>query len=99
MGSKTTISSLPKVGWQELRSRPEYRGRWVALDKVRYDAVTAQPVDGEVVDTDDDLASLCSRMRSADRTSCAIVHCDDQPSIRMAARPSAAPARLPRLQH
>lgn len=29
------------------------------------------------MDVDDDLGELCTRMREADRTSCAIVHCED----------------------
>jgi hypothetical protein len=66
------------MAWRELCGLDEYRGRWVALDNVRYDPVTSQPIEGEVVDADDDLADLCARMRSSDRTACAIIHCEDE---------------------
>jgi len=36
--------------WPELQRSHEFRGRWVALDNCRYDAKTAQPVEGSVVD-------------------------------------------------
>ena len=65
------------MAWRELCQSDEYRGRWVALDNVRYDPVTQQPIEGEVVDADEDLADLCARMRSTDRTACAILHCED----------------------
>ena len=68
------------MAWGELCRSDEFRGRWVALDNVRYDPVTSQPIEGEVVDADEDLADLCARMRSTDRTACAILHCDDEPS-------------------
>ena len=63
--------------WRELCRSDEYRGRWVALDNVRYDPSTSQPIDGDVVDADEDLADLCARMRSSDRTACAILHCEE----------------------
>jgi len=48
----------------------------VALDNCRYDEKTAQPVEGSVVDADEDLAELCNRIRSVDGRHCAIVFCD-----------------------
>jgi hypothetical protein len=66
-----------RMAWRELCQTDEYRGRWVALDNVRYDPVTSQPIEGEVVDADEDLADLCARMRSSDRTACAILYCED----------------------
>jgi hypothetical protein len=77
MGSRSGRTA--RVAWRELCRSEEFRGRWVALDGVRYDPVTSQPIEGEVVDVDDDLADLCARMRSTDRTACAILHCDDAP--------------------
>ncbi len=71
-----------RVAWRELCRSDEYRGCWVALDNVRYDPATAQPVEGEVVDADEDLADLCARMRSTDRTACAILHCEDDETYR-----------------
>jgi hypothetical protein len=61
--------------WPELQRSDEFRGLWVALDNCRYDARTAQPVEGSVVDSDEDLAELCSRIRSEDGRHCAIVFC------------------------
>ncbi|MBI4699800.1 MAG: hypothetical protein HY744_01315 [Deltaproteobacteria bacterium] len=56
--------------WSELRGQREYRGRWVALRP------SSEPADGEVVDADEDLAALCSRIRAAEQTSCSIVFCE-----------------------
>ena len=64
--------------WSEMVRSERYRGRWVALDGVRYDPVTAQPVEADVVDVDEDLADLCARMRESDRTSCKILFCEDE---------------------
>jgi hypothetical protein len=46
-----------------------------------------------VVDADEDLADLCARMRAADRTACAILHCDEEEVFRpvMPRRPSPHP--------
>ncbi len=72
--------------WSELTSHPDYRGRWVALDEVRYHGGQSQPAEGVVVDVDEDLASLCARVQSAERPSCSIVYCDEGGSgIRRAA--------------
>jgi len=63
--------------WSEICKSDQYSGRWIALDNVRFDPVTYQPLEADVVDVDDDIADLCSRMRAADRTSCAIMHCHE----------------------
>jgi hypothetical protein len=82
--------------WREICRSDEYRGRWVALDNVRYDPMSSQPLEAEVVDADEDLADLCARMRAADRTACAILHCEEDevfrpmPTWRPSAPPSAA---------
>jgi hypothetical protein len=55
----------------------EYRGRWVALDNCRYDAKTAQPVEGTIIDADEDLVELCTRIRQSENKHCAILFCDD----------------------
>lgn len=62
--------------WPEICQSIEYRGLWIALDRCRYDETTLQPIEGEVVDADEDLASLCSRMRDAGKCSCSIRFCD-----------------------
>jgi hypothetical protein len=87
------------MSWSSICQADQYRGRWVALDHVRYDQMTSVPLEAEVVDTDEDLAELCARMRESDRTSCAILFCDDEalgaPSVR---RPSSSPPP-PRVHH
>ena len=72
MGSRLT--------WPQIKQSDEYRGLWVALDACRYDARTAQPLEGEVVDADEDLVALCSRMQAGDNRHCAILFCEgDEP--------------------
>ncbi len=80
MGSRLT--------WPQIRESTAFRGRWVALDDCRYDARTAQPVEGSVVDSDEDLVELCSRMQRSDMQHCAILFCDEE------APPSSRPQRL-----
>jgi len=79
--------------WVEMCRSDEYRGRWVALDNIQYEPGTSQPQEADVVDSDEDLGELCSRMRAADCTACAILFCEDDsvlsmPSIRRAPAPS-----------
>jgi hypothetical protein len=66
--------------WSDICRSEQYRGLWIALDNVRYDPATSLPLEAEVVDADEDIADLCARIRAADRTSCAIVHCDPDPA-------------------
>jgi hypothetical protein len=61
-----------RLRWCEICRRSEYRGRWVALDHCRYDD-EGKAAEGSVVDADDDLVELCSRMRESDRKNCAIL--------------------------
>jgi hypothetical protein len=69
MGSRLT--------WPQICRSDEFRGRWVALDECKYDARTAQPVEGSVVDADEDLAALCNRMQQSDNRHCAILFCEE----------------------
>jgi hypothetical protein len=69
-------ATAARFTWPQLQRSEEFRGLWVALDNCRYDAKTAQPVEGSVVDADEDLAELCSRIRSEDSRHCAIVFCE-----------------------
>jgi len=62
--------------WPERCRSEEYRGRWVALDNIQYEPSSTQPHEADVVDSDEDLGELCSRMREADRTACAILFCN-----------------------
>jgi hypothetical protein len=64
--------------WPQLQQSDEYRGRWVALDECTYDARTAQPVEGSVVDADEDLAELCTRIQQGENRHCAILFCDGE---------------------
>lgn len=64
--------------WTDMCQCHQFQGRWVALDNVRYDPVTSHPIEADIVDADEDLADLCGRMRESDRTSCAILFCDDE---------------------
>ena len=66
-----------RMSWPQIRQNDAYRGRWVALDNCRYDVRTAQPVEGSVVDCDDDLVELCTRIRQSDNKHCAILFCED----------------------
>lgn len=61
--------------WPEMCRSEEYRGRWVALDNIQYEPSSTQPHEADVVDSDEDLCELCSRMRATDRTACAILFC------------------------
>ena len=67
-----------RILWADLCREGEYLGQWVALESVRYDS--GVPVEGAVVDWDENLATLCARIQSADHVACAILFCDDKAS-------------------
>ena len=69
MGSRLT--------WAEIRQSDEFKGRWVALDNCTYDPRTAQPLEGSLVDADEDLVELCKRMQRDENRHCAILFCDE----------------------
>lgn len=69
---------ITRMTWPELCRSEQFKGLWVALDNCRYDNSTLQPIEGDVVDADEELAELCGRMREAGRGSCAILYCDDE---------------------
>ena len=71
--------------WSELCESDEYRGRWVALDGCRYDEATARPIEGTVIDFDDDVVELCNRVRDAEVRDCAILFIDGTRASFMAA--------------
>jgi hypothetical protein len=87
-----------QLTWRQICRSSEFRGRWVALDACTYDPKTSQPLEGAVVDSDEDLVALCSRMQASDSKHCAILYCDERspqhdvqpPSVRSA---SSAPPR------
>jgi hypothetical protein len=70
MGSRLT--------WPQICRSEEFRGRWVALDDCKYNPRTAQPAEGVVVDADEDLVALCSRMQASDSKHCAIHFCEER---------------------
>jgi hypothetical protein len=90
-----------RVTWPQICRSDEFRGRWVALDRCKYDPRTAQPTEGTVVDADEDLVALCSRMQASDSKHCAILFCDDRmladdappPSARTSSPPPPTPPR------
>jgi hypothetical protein len=89
MGSRLT--------WPQICRSEEFRGRWVALDDCKYDPRTAQPTEGTVVDADEDLVVLCSRMQASDSKHCAILFCNERvgrdEAAPVTARFGAAPPR------
>jgi hypothetical protein len=92
MGSRLT--------WPQICRSDEFRGRWVALDRCKYDPRTAQPTEGTVVDADEDLVALCARMQASDSKHCAILFCDERVMVEdadpaSARRPSVAPPPPP----
>lgn len=97
MGRKMSIGA--RMTWSEVCLSDRFRGRWVALDNVRYAAGSTSPVEAEVVDADEDLAELCSRMRAADRTSCAILFCEEPMPPMSVRRPAASPRSPRRAMH
>jgi hypothetical protein len=70
-----------QMSWTQAAQSGEFRGQWVALDNCRYDRVSNQPVEGDVVDSDEDLAELCSRLQRSSRSKCTILFCDDDTII------------------
>ncbi len=74
MGKQKRFSAFHAF-WNELCSTADFSGRWVALDNVRYQNGSDEPVEADVVDVDDDLTELVNRMRSSDRTSCCVLQC------------------------
>jgi hypothetical protein len=81
-----------RVTWPQICRSAEFKGLWVALDNCRYDQSSMQPVEGDVVDADEDLADLCGRLREGQRSSCAILFCDGDVIVEQ--RASIAPAPL-----
>jgi hypothetical protein len=70
--------------WSQLCESDEFRGRWVALDGCRYDEATSKPIEGTVIDVDDDVVELCNRVRDAEMRDCAILFIDGGRSAMLA---------------
>ena len=71
--SEAPESSMERLTWNQICRRPECKGRWVALHDCRYDDDTGKATEGALVDVDDDLATLCSRVRDRWKN-CAILY-------------------------
>lgn len=69
--------SAARMTWTDICRTAQFRGRWVALCECHYDESTGKATEGAVVDVDDDLVELCSRIRASDRKNCAILFCDE----------------------
>jgi len=82
------------MSWLEMRRSVDFQGRWVALDNIQYEANSSQPHEADVVDSDEDLGELCTRMRESDRTACAILFCEDDSFSPPIIRRNAAPSRV-----
>ena len=67
-----------KLTWPQICTTQQFKGMWVALDNCRYNELTMKPVEGDVVDSDEELSALCSRMRESGQWSCAILFCDGE---------------------
>jgi hypothetical protein len=90
------MSSNAAMKWPQVSRTERFRGLWVALDNCRYDQITRQPTEGDVVDSDRDLADLCRRMRENGRSSCSVLFCSGDVFVEQAApRPAAPSATAP----
>jgi|GEM_PF-964852 len=80
MGSRWT--------WRQIREHEDFQGRWVALDDCRYDVKTARPIEGSVVDVDEDLVALCNRLQDSNNRHCAILFCEESSDDEVSVTPS-----------
>jgi hypothetical protein len=67
---------MGRLSWPQIQSDQTFRGRWVALcDCVLDDS--RRPLAGSVIDCDEDLVALCSRIRDGGGRRCTICYCDE----------------------
>jgi hypothetical protein len=66
------------MSWPEVRQSGEFAGRWVAVDNCKYDAKTAEPIEGTIIDADEDLVELCTRIKQGENKHCAILFCEGE---------------------
>jgi hypothetical protein len=76
---KDQSMTAQRLRWDDICRLDEFRGRWVALDECRYDEDTGRATEGAVVDVDEDLVTLCARIRESERTNCAILFAGEEP--------------------
>jgi hypothetical protein len=72
---------VQRMTWEQICDDQGLRGRWVAMDECSFDETTGRAMEGLVVDSDDDLAELCSRMRESKWKNCSIVFADASGSV------------------
>jgi hypothetical protein len=77
---------MERMSWDDICRHDDYRGRWVALDDCRYEEQSGRAVEGSVVDVDDDLVELCSRIQQSQYTNCAILFCGEDGAQELAGR-------------
>ena len=68
---------MQKMTWNQICEHDGLRGRWIAMNQCSFDEATGRATEGLVVDSDDDLAELCSRLRESEHKNCAILLADD----------------------
>jgi hypothetical protein len=71
---------MQRMTWDQICQSNELKGRWIAMDECQYDEATGRATEGLVVDSDDDLAELCARIRESERTNCSILFAGDEHS-------------------
>lgn len=67
---------MGRLSWPQIQSDQNLRGRWVALCDCVLDA-SRRPLAGSVIDADEDLVALCSRIRDGGGKRCTICFCDE----------------------
>ena len=67
---------MQRMTWEQICTNAALRGRWIAMNDCSFDETTGRAREGLVVDSDDDLAELCKRMRESDWKNCSIVFAD-----------------------
>lgn len=70
------MNPAQRMTWDEICTNDALRGRWIAMSDCSYDDATGRTTAGLVVDADDDLAELCSRIRDSEWKNCSIVLVD-----------------------
>jgi hypothetical protein len=81
---------MQRMTWEQICQSDDLRGRWIAMDECQYDEATGRATEGLVVDSDDDLAELCARIRESERTNCSILFAGDEHSAYRGALPRIA---------
>ncbi|MDH5672379.1 MAG: hypothetical protein OEZ06_09530 [Myxococcales bacterium] len=73
---------MTRMTWEEICQHEDLKGRWIAMDDCSFDEATGNAMAGNVVDSDSDLAELCTRMRESEWTNCSIFFADAETPAR-----------------